>query len=267
MEHSIRFESFGTVAEVATDDAALSRALAEVLPPGWVPATGEPFARFGLSAQGVVTLDGVVQDARGDVYSEPLMRLGSVVRHHLAVHAPAHVFIHAGVVAIDGGAVVIPGRSHSGKTSLVAALLELGARYYSDEYAVVDAAGLIHPYPKPLTVRIPGDQGLGRATAVPAGQLATEPIRAALIVATQYRPGERSQPVRASSAEGAQLLLANTPAARSRPRDSLSAVGHVARGALVLRGPRGEAQATAEAIFDTVRDGRTASRDGYESAP
>ena len=53
-------------------------------------------------------------------------------------HASRRVFVHAGVVAIDGGAVLIPGKSFSGKTTLTRALVEQGGVYYSDEFAVID---------------------------------------------------------------------------------------------------------------------------------
>src|SRR5690606_13319839 len=39
----------------------------------------------------------------------------------------AWTFIHAGVVAVDDGAILLPGASHSGKTTLVRALLRAGA--------------------------------------------------------------------------------------------------------------------------------------------
>jgi hypothetical protein len=36
---------------------------------------------------------------------------------------------------------VLPGRSFAGKTTLVAALVQVGAEYWSDEYPVLDAEG------------------------------------------------------------------------------------------------------------------------------
>jgi uridine kinase len=41
--------------------------------------------------------------------------------------------------------IAIPGRSFSGKTSLVTALVRAGAVYYSDEFAVIDRDGLVRP--------------------------------------------------------------------------------------------------------------------------
>jgi hypothetical protein len=242
------FESFGVTAEVETDDPELLASIREVLPPGWRPSTSAPQVRVGLSSAGVVTFNGVESAALEGGYSEPLMRLGSLVRHHMAVNSPSHIFVHAGVVSLDGAAVVIPGRSRSGKTTLVAALMRLGALYYSDEYAVVDSDGAIHPYPKALSIRVEGAEHFGRFEPVPTGLVATEPIAASLIVATKFKEGGPWSATPASGAQAAQTLLANTPAARSRPRDALVAVCAVARTARALSGQRGDADEAAERI-------------------
>ena len=51
----------------------------------------------------------------------------------------------AGVVGWENRAIVMPGASFAGKTTLVRAWLEAGATYYSDEFAVLDRAGRVHP--------------------------------------------------------------------------------------------------------------------------
>ena len=63
------------------------------------------------------------------------------------------LFVHAGVVGWRGLAIVIPGRSHTGKSTLVAELVRRGAVYYSDEFAVLDDTGRVHPYRRPLVLR------------------------------------------------------------------------------------------------------------------
>ncbi len=62
--------------------------------------------------------------------------------------------IHAGAVLIGDKALVLPGASHSGKSSLVAELLRRGAVCLSDEYALIDAEGLVHAYPRALLLRM-----------------------------------------------------------------------------------------------------------------
>lgn len=244
------FESFGVAAEVISDDRELFDRLPAILPPGWCAPNGTPTTvRFGLMRDGTITLDGSeVSRAAGD-RTTALAMLGSTVRHHLAQHAPARVFVHAGVVCAGGVGIVIPGSSYSGKTTLVAELVRAGATYYSDEYAVVDAAGMIHAYAKPLSVRF--DPGSGRCDVpvpVPDAQVGTEPIRASLILLTRYEKGASWRPVTRTPGEGALVLLEHTVVARSRPEHALAAARRLAQDAQVIAGTRGEASVAAEAI-------------------
>ena len=167
------FESFGLTAEVVSEDRRLFDSLSEVLPPDWRPGHGKTMAQFELTRDGAITVDGAVVARAGADRGASLIRLGSVMRHHLAQHAPAHVFIHAGVVCVGGTSIVIPGSSRSGKTTLVAELVRAGAMYYSDEYAPVDSEGMIHPYAKPLSIRSAASHELGALVPVPEVQTAT----------------------------------------------------------------------------------------------
>src|SRR5512132_3614681 len=83
--------------------------------------------------------------------------LESDLRLFVAELARHRVFVHAGVVGWKGKAIVMPGRSFSGKSTLVAELVKAGATYYSDEYAVFDSRGRVHPFLKPLEIRAQGD--------------------------------------------------------------------------------------------------------------
>jgi hypothetical protein len=65
-----------------------------------------------------------------------LERFGSTISLDVAEASPLRTFVHAGIVAWGKAAVLIPGRSFSGKTTLVAELARAGATYYSDEFAV-----------------------------------------------------------------------------------------------------------------------------------
>lgn len=57
--------------------------------------------------------------------------------------------LHAGAVARDGGAILLPAGMDSGKSSLVVALLERGFSYLSDEVAALDpVTGRVYPFPK-----------------------------------------------------------------------------------------------------------------------
>jgi hypothetical protein len=252
---SLVFESFGLVAEVACDDPGLLDASLGMLPPGWQQVSRAPTTRFGLTTRGAITLDGVEMHRASD-HRTSLLQLGALVRHHLASQAPEHVFIHAGVVEIDGRAVLIPGVSQSGKTTLVAALVDLGATYCSDEYAVVDAKGMIHPFAKPLSIRPLDGTGLGDPVEPPPAQVATRPLSSGVIVLTSYKPGARWCPSVRARGEGAFALLQNTVPARLRPDAALQTAARLARDALVLSGDRGEATQTAAKLLAIIEDKR-----------
>lgn len=59
--------------------------------------------------------------------------------------------VHAGVIAKDGCAIAIPGRSGVGKSTLVAACVAAGLDYVSDEALCIDLqTSQVVPYPRPL---------------------------------------------------------------------------------------------------------------------
>ena len=91
--------------------------------------------------------------ARSADLESVLQSFESSVHLHVAEMAPHKVFVHAGVVGWKEKAIVIPGRSFSGKSTLVAEFVRAGAKYYSDEYAVLDVQGNVHPYSRPVVMR------------------------------------------------------------------------------------------------------------------
>lgn len=63
----------------------------------------------------------------------------------------SYLALHAGVVASEGGGVLLPGPQESGKSTLTAALLSKGFPYLSDEVAPLDpVTGRVFPYPRLL---------------------------------------------------------------------------------------------------------------------
>ena len=251
-QHRLVFESFGVILEVAIEDRALFDSLPTVLPPGWRPSNDEAAGRFALAGDGTIALDGAeVAPGRGDLGAS-LLRLGATVRHHVALHAPAHVFVHAGVVSAGGTSIVIPGSSQSGKTTLVAELVRAGATYYSDEYAPVDSEGMIQPYAKPLSIRQPGREGPGALHPVPEERIGRRPLRAGLVVVTSYEAGATWRPTACTGGEGALALLRHTVAARTRPTEALAAVCGLAREGRVIAGVRGDASGIADALLDAA---------------
>jgi hypothetical protein len=253
----LRVESWGARFDVCCEDPALVRALGEALPPGSkstpVPESEARAAhRFVVGRDGVLSLDGAVVTRLPGDRSRIVQPLSAALRDHVAQHAPSVVFVHAGVVGSPAGVIVIPGRSHSGKTTLVQALLRQGASYFSDEFAVVDRDGLIHPFPKPLSVRTVRRPRHGVPVPVSACQTTDAPGRPALILVTRYRSGATWAPEPLSVGAAVLAILDNTVVARSRPRAAMATAVRVAAGASALKGPRGEADEAASRILSMI---------------
>lgn len=174
--------------------------------------------------------------------------LRSAIQLEVATYAPDAVFVHAGVVRWKQQLLVLPGRSYAGKSTLVHALVELGAEYYSDEYAVVDEHGLVRPWPRPISIR---DQS-GRNNT-PARELGWRPefgpTKVALVAVTEFKSGAEWAPQELTPAQSVMELLSNTVSAQISPQRALSYLPRITTQALNLKGPRGEAKETAAAML------------------
>ena len=184
---------------------------------------------------------------------ELLDRVASTVDLAVAERTTERLFVHAGVVAWRDRGILIPGSTFTGKTSLVAALLRAGATYYSDDRALLDENGRVHPYPRPLGIR---DRGTARQRSLAPEEMGApigrEPLPVGLIAFTHYADGARWQPRRLSAAQALLALLEHTSAVRSRPLAALEILGRAIGGATVLTGVRGDAAETAALLLDTA---------------
>ena len=180
-------------------------------------------------------------------------RFESDLQLYVAERAPRRVFVHAGVVGWKGRAVVLPGRSLSGKTTLVAELVRAGADYYSDEYAVIDREGRVHPYARPLAVREGDGLRQTRRTAEEFGGSAGEgPLPVGLVIVSRYERGTGWCPSPLTPGECVLELLSNTVPARRSPARAMGVLTRAAAGATAFAGPRGEAAVVAQAIMRSL---------------
>jgi hypothetical protein len=230
------------------------------LPPGWAPRAsarvdclysiivGDDVARRGLRRFHLLYAD-AARLARTNEMDVILESFEADAEWSVAAQAPRLIFVHAGVVGWRGRAILLPGWSGSGKTRLVEALVRAGATYYSDEYAILDARGRVHPFARPLNRRT-REGGVERISAAQLGARAgTIPLEPGLIVAARYERGARWRPRRLSRGRAMMELLAHTLPARVRPADSLAAIERVTGRALALKGPRGEARDLARVLL------------------
>ena len=173
--------------------------------------------------------------------------------------------MHAGVVGWGGRAIVIPGRSRSGKTTLVAELVKAGALYLSDEFAVLDGRGRVHPFAKPLSIRGASRVRPARAGAARGGarrRLCDRPLPVGLVVLAEHRPGATWRPERLTAGQAVIEMLAHTVPARLRPEASLASLERAVARATVLKGARGEARELAQILLRSVEEKETVSRHG-----
>jgi hypothetical protein len=243
-----------------TEPGVIHEVLAR-LPPGCRPLSSSSVDRlYSLVAGGdgprpgtrrySLLYGGSARLARSMDLDEVLTAFEADVQMYVAEFARRRLFVHAGVVGWHGRAILIPGRSFSGKSTLVAALVRAGATYYSDEYAVIDGRGRVHPFPRPLALRELPDQPPTRyAVDALGGKAGTEPLPIGLVALTRHRPGARLGPRELSPGEAVLGLLSNTVAARTEPERALRILAKVASTAHVIRGSRGEANEAAELIL------------------
>src|SRR5262245_38089017 len=81
---------------------------------------------------GVPRVDGPCED-RVSFKGDPIELLERRAHMYLASETRLVAYVHAGVVKWRGAAILLPGRSFAGKSTLVKTLCEAGATYVSDE--------------------------------------------------------------------------------------------------------------------------------------
>ncbi|MFN3652474.1 MAG: hypothetical protein ACK47B_23100 [Armatimonadota bacterium] len=257
----IGFVSYGVRIAIRSDDSEFLDRLVDLLPPGHERCSAARVdrlysvtrSRWAPCSRAPQSVEGRTRAYRVYAGSRPLVRstnrdlalevLGSDIQLTVADLARERLFVHAGVVAWRGRAILIPGRSFTGKTSLVAALLRAGAVYYSDEYAVFDGDGYVHPYPRPLSLRVATSEVRTRCPAESLGAgTGDAPLPVGLVVVTRYRPGARWSPRPLTAGRAALALLANTVSVRRQPEFALATLERAVSQARALRGPRPEAE-------------------------
>jgi hypothetical protein len=162
------------------------------------------------------------------------------------------VAIHAAVLALDDRLIILPGRSHTGKSTIALAMRDAGALLLSDEYALVDPSdGSVMGWPRPARLRL--GSHASRREPVTVQQ---HPMQVELLALLRYDPSlgdDRALDVMVPSRADAVIsVLDETVCARSRPDESLDAALRVtARG--VVKGRRGEAFRSAHELLSMLR--------------
>lgn len=161
--------------------------------------------------------------------------------------------VHAGAVLLGDQAVLLPGKSFAGKSSLVAELLRRGATCLSDEYALIDGAGMVHSYPRPLLLRNGGHEQTPMLPGDLHAQIASAPARVGWILSLRYKPGGCWNVQSAPQSMALLSLLQNTPHALADSPRMVGSFERAVAGARCFEGHRGDVADAAERILRSCR--------------
>ena len=257
----MRFKAFGVTVGIRVNEPTTLETLRGCLPPGSRGRKAGAVKRlysFYLNRasprNGLRRFHAVYGDqqilCRSENETELYEEFERDVDSFIAQTSTTRFFVHAGVVGWNGKAIVIPGRSFTGKTTLVAEFLRAGATYYSDEFAVFDRNGYVHPFSRPLGVRLDSSGRQARKAAHEfESRVGIEPLPLGLVIVTEYKKSASWRPRAATSlGRGLLNLLANSLSARANPELTLSILTRMNGGARILLGVRGEAKDVVQAV-------------------
>jgi len=137
-----------------------------------------------------------------------------------AIDRSSALLLHSGVVVRDGVAIVLPGESGTGKSTLTAACLARGFGYATDEMMALDLdRGSVTGVPRPLTMTswsaaavglLPNDAGSGKRAVLPSefgAMVVSGPLSVGhVVLARRGAPVSALWP--ATAGEGVTALLA-----------------------------------------------------------
>jgi len=257
----ISFHAYGRRVGIRTNEPAILDRVQELLPPGWEPCFSPLVDHlFSLRVGGAVPgqrlrkvhllYGGFKLHCRSRSLEEVLRELESQMQLYVGEYASNRVFVHAGVVGWHNQVILMPGVSCAGKSTLVAALLRAGASYYSDDFAVLDPRGFVHPFARRLSIR--GKDGGAARRCGPeefGGRTGEEPLPIGLVAVAPFRPGSTWRPRSLTAGQAVLALLEHTLRAQLDPEGALRVLQTAVRSALFLKGIRGEADETVEQLL------------------
>ena len=169
--------------------------------------------------------------------SQTLALLSEIVstRLHLLVssHCPDYTFLRGDVVeSPQGEALLLAGSTFTGKTRLARALIQSGAKPWSQHYAVLDQSGLVFPYPH--------------------AEKPSRGLKLGAVLHVPYHPGSQWSVTPSSPGQATlhlvPLVVGNEEAVpQALPRLSVASTG----ARMHLMGRRGAAEQAAEALVQS----------------
>jgi hypothetical protein len=269
-EAELVFECFGSRAGLRVNHADALPLLERALPPEArrIDATKVDFLASFIRGKSVgntrrfhLAYCDSLRVARTLELDEAIDALETYLRIGVGAFTKKFVFLHAGAVVHRNQAIILPGSSHAGKSTLVRELVRRGASYLSDEYAVIDERGMVHPFATPLSIRDPRTQ-IGKKT--PAERIAKGPAPLRLVILCRHEKGATLDWPPLAAGAGALEMMRYALAAQVSPKRVLKQLGRLSQSAQVVRGLRDEAAEAADKILAMAEEMNLSTLKGNE---
>src|SRR6266853_4808722 len=226
----VAFQAFGVRIGIRVSDPLVREAALSRVPAGWTRIRSAAVDRLYSVVTPIIHRRNVrhlcvlygdhTRLSRTERIEDLLDYFESDLDLHIAANSQDRLFIHAGAVRWKDHTILIPGRSYTGKTTLVTEFLKSGAAYYSDDFATIDHSGYLHSYPRNLSVRTQ-DNTCEKLRPEEFGAVRAEPAPISIVLLTEYAKNARWEPLPISHGQGILRLLENTPSARKQPAFAL----------------------------------------------
>lgn len=256
-----KYVAFGVSWEVQSDDSSAYHLLLDRMPPGAVPTSSRNMARtyrFRTVPPRATENDEsymLLADGRPLVRSSDLSDVTQAfeddIKWLVAERSPRKVFLRAGVVGWRDRAIVVPGGTRSGKSTLVRALMGCGATYFSDEYAVLEGS-VVQPYPSQTQNWTRPANSLGYWLDEVGSAQTINPVPVGIILFAPYQSGAVFRPKLISRGKSLLGMFKHAVAAQRNPEQVLRALEAVTRRCNALEGVRGDAQTVASYLLDRL---------------
>lgn len=263
----IRCQKFGVSFAVRTDSDRLWQEIHRLaLPPGWevAPETAQVNRCFHLRELNSATGSRFeVQTYRYSSRDSMLIEvdsaylaclfLGHFIQSYLVEKSADLLFLHAGVVAWNDVAIMLPGDSFAGKSTLVAALLKKGAAYLTDDHAILNRKGEAVPFPNLISIR-ESCATIGRRRDISdfSERVMTKPLPVGLIAFVKYFPDSEWAVSELSPQAAALELFHYSYTLQVNAAISLPSIRNAVDHAVAIQGTRGDAELAADQVIELV---------------
>lgn len=226
MSAPLALELLGVPVLLVSDEPVVAArlALCYARSPRTGPATRALEGVVRRDGQGLrVAVEGRAERLEPDA-SAAVRALNHELLQALMARCRAHYFVHAAVLEHGGRALVLPGLSRAGKSTLALALVLEGARFLSDELLCFTHAGRAEALPRAFKIRdecagyfpelAPRFVGTGEGRFLPFEALPADvvsgPVPVGAVVVPRWEPGGANRPLPITRGEALLALAASS---------------------------------------------------------